>query len=202
MAEFYQSIITEKSYKYLQELARKFKFILIGGWAVFLRAKTLKSKDIDMIISYDELDKLKSEFDVFKNDRLKKYEIKKEEVDVDIYLPHFSELGFPVEEIPSQTQSIEGFTVPLSEILLILKLQAFIGREGSNKGKKDLIDIFSLLKNSTINWGNYNKVIKKYNLENINLKLKEILKNTRSIPELDLLDHKISKLKKQILQNL
>ena len=52
MAEFYHELITEKSFKILQDLRKKIKFILIGGWAVFLYARTLKSKDIDIIIDY------------------------------------------------------------------------------------------------------------------------------------------------------
>src|SRR3989338_4021762 len=99
MTEFYHNLITEKSFKILQDLRKKFKFILIGGWAVFLYAKALKSKDIDIIIDYDELQKLKNDYDVAKNDRLKKYEIKIEEIDVDIYLPYFSELGLKVQEV-------------------------------------------------------------------------------------------------------
>ncbi|MDP2947144.1 MAG: hypothetical protein Q8N88_03435 [Nanoarchaeota archaeon] len=202
MAEFYQNIVTEKSFKYLQELVKNFKFILIGGWAVFLHAKTLKSKDIDIIIDYEELEKFREKFDVFKNERLKKYEVKKEEVDIDIYLPHFSRLGFPVEDIKKYTQSIEGFTVPLSEVLLILKLHALMGREGSNKGSKDLIDIFSLLKSSEINWKNYNKIIRDYDLKKTNIKLKEAVRGAKAIPELNLLNHKISKLKKSILTEI
>ena len=54
MTEFYHDLITEESFKILQEFGKKFKFILIGGWAVFLYAKSLKSKDIDIVIDYDE----------------------------------------------------------------------------------------------------------------------------------------------------
>ena len=97
--EFYHNLITDKSFKILQDLRKKFDFILIGGWAVFLYTKSLKSKDIDIILDYDELEKIRKEFNLFKNERLKKYEIKIDEVDVDIYLPFFSKLGMPVEEI-------------------------------------------------------------------------------------------------------
>lgn len=43
---YYNELITEKSWKKLQELKRKYKFILIGGWAVYVYTKTLKSKDV------------------------------------------------------------------------------------------------------------------------------------------------------------
>lgn len=54
MKEFYHSLITEKSFKSLQELSKDFNFVLMGGWAIFLYTRALKSKDIDIIIKYDE----------------------------------------------------------------------------------------------------------------------------------------------------
>jgi len=202
MPEFYHDLITEKSFKILQDLKRKFKFVLIGGWAIYLYAKALKSKDIDIIIDYDELEKLKKEFNVSKNERLKKYEVKIEEVDIDIYLPFFSNLGFPVEEIKNYCQSIEGFLAPLPEILIILKTGTYFERRETIKGSKDLIDIFSLLKEGQINWKTYKEIIEKYNLNEMNDKLKKIISSQRVIPELNLLNHQISKLKKEVLKNL
>lgn len=136
MAEFYHDLITEKSFEILQQLKKKLNFILIGGWAIFLYSKTLKSKDIDLIVDYDELEKIRKDFQLFKNERLKKYEIRIGEIDVDIYLPHFSKLGFPAEEIRNYTQSVEGFIVPVPEILLILKTIALTERKGTAKGGK------------------------------------------------------------------
>jgi len=202
MSEFYHGLITEKSFKTLQQLRKKFRFILIGGWAVFLYTKVLKSKDIDIILDFDELGKFKKEFDVFKNDRLKKYEVKIEEIDIDIYLPHFSKLGFSVQEIKNYCQSIEGFLVPIPEILLILKTFTLNERKGTNKGKKDLIDIFSLLKKEKINWQKYKDIIKKYKLQKVNQELKKIITSVTSIPELNLLNHQISRIKKKLLKNL
>lgn len=202
MPEFYHNLITEESFKILQELKKKFKFILIGGWAVFLYTKSLKSKDIDIIIDYDELGKIKKEYDVFKNDRLKKYEIKIKGIDVDIYLPHFSDLGLKAEKIQNYYQSVEGFLVLVPEVLLILKIYAYNGRKGTTKGRKDLIDIFSLLKNAEIDWRKYKEIIKKYNLEKLNDDFKNLVSSAKTIPELNLLSHKISKLKKETLNNL
>ena len=53
--EYYQNIITAKSFQILQALKRQYDFILIGGWAVFLYTRTLKSKDIDIIVDYPAL---------------------------------------------------------------------------------------------------------------------------------------------------
>ena len=202
MPGFYHDLITEKSFKILQDLRKKFKFILIGGWAVFLYARALKSKDIDIIVDYDELEKIRKEYALFKNDRLKKYEIKTEETDIDIYLPYFSDLGLKPEEIQNYCQSIEGFLAPVAEILLILKVCAYLERKGSVKGGKDLIDIFSLLKNVKIDWQKYTELIKKYGQEKLSEEFKNLVSGQRAIPELDLSEHKISRLKKEILQRI
>lgn len=202
MPEFYHELITEKSFKILQDLKRKFNFVLIGGWAIFLYSKALKSKDIDLIVDYDELEKIRQDFQLFKNERLKKYEIKIGEIDVDIYLPYFSKIGFPVEEIKNYTQSVEGFIVPSPEILLILKTITLMERKGTTKGRKDLIDIFSLLKEEKINWQKYKELIEKYNLKEIDGEFKKLISSQDAIPELNLLNHKISKLKKAVSKNL
>jgi len=62
MPEFYQDLIIEKSYKLLQDLKREFDFILIGGWAVFLYTKALKSKDIDLVVQYEALEQLRKKY--------------------------------------------------------------------------------------------------------------------------------------------
>ena len=197
--EFYHDLITEKSFKILRQLKGKIKFILIGGWAVFLYTKSLKSKDIDIILDYDQLEKIKNEFNVFKNERLKKYEIKIEEIDIDIYVPYFSNLGLPVEEIQKYSQSIEGFLVPIPEVLLILKIYAFKNRKGRTKSRKDLIDIFSLIIGEKINWQSYKNLIKKYNLKNLDQELKNLISSTISIPELNLTEHQMSRLRKRLI---
>lgn len=202
MQEFYHDLTTKKSFEALQDLKRKFKFILIGGWAVFLYTRALKSKDIDLILDYDELEKFKREFEVSKNERLKKYEAKIDEIDIDIYLPFYSDLGLAVEEIQKYCQSREGFLLPLPEILLILKTYVFKERQGTTKGKKDLIDIFSLLMKDLIDWQKYKDLVKKYNLQGFNQELKNLISSQTAIPELGLLNHQISKLKKKTLKNL
>jgi len=95
--EFWNSLLTEKSWNILQEIKGKFDFILIGGWASYLWTKTHKSKDIDIIIDLKTLYKIKNEYKLIKNDRLKKYEIKFGEIDVDIYVPYYSKLSLPIE---------------------------------------------------------------------------------------------------------
>src|SRR3989344_4833922 len=141
MKEYYQNFVREKSFQLLKKLQAEYYFILIGGWAVFFYTHALKSKDIDIIVDFDELDKLKKIHQVNKNERLKKYEINFGEFDVDIYLPFYSQFCLPVEYIQEHLNSIEGFTIPKIEILLILKQQAYQARRGSAKGEKDKLDI-------------------------------------------------------------
>jgi len=200
--EYYQNLITEKSFKVLQDMRRKYKFILIGGWAVFLYTHSLKSKDIDMIIEYEELEKLKTEFDLNKNDRLKKYEIIVDEIDIDLYLPFYSNPGIKAEEIKNYLNSLEGFSVPKPEILLTLKQKAYSKRLGSPKGEKDKIDIIGLLLNLDLDFKLYKKILKKYNMENYAKNLKNLLNLTTEVPELKLNQFKYSKLKKKVLEQL
>ena len=143
MTEYWNESLTKASWESLQTFSKEYDFILIGGWAVYLWTKQHKSKDIDIVIGFNTLGKLKKDFDVTKNDRLKKYEIQKDKFDVDIYVKYYSELGFPLEDI--EVTKIEGFTVPILEDLIILKQNAEIDRRGSVKGKKDAIDILSML---------------------------------------------------------
>lgn len=202
MPEFYHDLITEKSFRLLQTLRRKYDFTLIGGWAVFFYAQSLKSKDVDIIVGYETLGKLRRDFELIKNERLKKYEIKVEEIDVDVYLPHYSNLGLPAEEIQKNTRAIEGFTLPVPEILLILKTYALKQRAGTAKGRKDLLDIFSLLAEQTMNWRAFKKLIERHNLKTLTQGLKTAIQEQSAIPELGLSEHKLARLKKKIMAEL
>ena len=198
--EFYHNIITEKSFKILQALKRQYNFILIGGWAVFLFAGSLKSKDVDIILDYDELAKLKDEYDVIKNERLKKYEVKMEEVDIDIYLPHYSDLGIKVEEVKERTVLRNGFRLPWLEVLFLLKLYAWQSRQGSVKGRKDELDIFSLAMLPEFNWNRYLSLIKDYNFENYHNSFVSLLRDAKNVKELNVNEQKMAKIRKEILK--
>lgn len=200
--EFWHDLITERSFQLLQDLRKKYQFILIGGWAVFLYTHTLKSKDLDIVIEYEELGKLRRDFLVTKNERLRKYEIKQEGIDIDIYVPFYSNPGLPAEEIKNYLTSREGFTVPAPEILLILKQKAYHERRDSPKGEKDKIDIFALLSLETLDWKSYNKVLKKCGQENFREDLLQLLKTTPEVKELNLTRQKTSEIKKDILRKL
>ncbi len=163
MTEYWNESLTKASWESLQKFSKKYDFILIGGWAVYLWTKQHKSKDIDIVIDFETLGQLKLDFDVTKNPRLKKYEIQEERFDVDIYVKYYSELGFPLEKM--EVTGIEGFTVPVSEDLLILKQRAEMDRRDSVKGKKDAIDILSILIYGDTVHEKYLSKLKSYDLD-------------------------------------
>lgn len=200
--QFYNDLITQKSFDYLQRMKKKHKFILIGGWAVYLYSKSLKSKDIDIIIDYKVLAKMKEAGEVVKNDRLSKYEINAGYFDVDIYVPHYSKLGIEAEEIQSFVVSREGFDVPALEVLFLMKLFAWHNRRGSTKGQKDELDIFSLATLPEFDWKKYADFVKRFNFSQYSEEFIGLLKNTRSIKELDINEQKMAKIRKRILAEL
>ena len=199
--EFWNSQLTEKSWEILQDLKKKYDFILIGGWAIYLWTKQQKSKDIDIVVSISELQKLKQE-NLSKNDNLRKYEIKRGEIDVDIYVSHFSKLIIPPEYIENYISKIEGFSVISKEALLVLKQGAEIERRNSPKGEKDKIDIMSLLFFSDINFNVYKAILKKYSLEHFIDSLISILKAFKDYNSINLTPREFKKTKENILRNL
>ncbi|MEK7494992.1 MAG: hypothetical protein AAB788_04030, partial [Patescibacteria group bacterium] len=199
---FYQQFLTDKSFFLLTELKKQFKFTLIGGWAVYFYTNSLKSKDIDMIVDFSELEQLRKEFPIEKNERLKKYQIKIEEIDIDIYMPFYSDLGLPVEEIIKKTTLVNGFVLLEKEVLLITKLKAYQDRGASVKGQKDLIDIISLVLLEDFDFKYLSNLIKKYCLEKYSAVLKKLISETKEVAELNLNQHTFAKKKKKLLEQV
>jgi len=163
--EFWNDISTRKSWELLKQLNKKHRFIVIGGWAIYLWTNALKSKDIDIILTdWEDLEKIKENYEPKKNDRLKKYEIIVSDIDVDIYLPHYSQMAIPCEQLTKMYTIKEGFKVLKSEPLLVLKQQAQSDRKDSIKGQKDRVDILSLLLSKTIDFKEYRQLLKNYNI--------------------------------------
>lgn len=61
--EYYHDLVTQKSWKELQNLNKLLDFVLIGDWAAYLYTKTLKSKDIDIIVDFDTLSLLRKQIE-------------------------------------------------------------------------------------------------------------------------------------------
>ena len=202
--EFWNSILTEKSWNKLQDLRKeKFKFILIGGWAAYLYTGQHKSKDIDIIIpDFNNLEVLKREYNLIKNDNLRKYEIKMDEIEIDIYLQYYSRLSIPLEDVLNKTENVMGFSVVSPEVLLVLKQGAEIDRRDSVKGQKDRIDIMTLLSYSKVDFNKYMLLLKKYKIKHFSKRLKEIIRNFKDIKHLNLNERKYAIIKKRILKEL
>ena len=195
--QYWNSDLTEKSWILLQELQKKYNFILIGGWATYLWTKQQKSKDIDIIVDLKELEKLKQE-NLIKNDRLKKYEIKFEEIDVDIYVPYFSKLTIPIEKIKNYNSKLQGFNVLSKEALLILKQGAELDRRNSIKGEKDRIDIISLLFFTDFDYKIYKSILKENSREFLLDELIKLIRNFNDYNSLNLAPNEFKKIKKKI----
>ena len=140
-------------------------------------------------------------YDVSKNERLKKYEARRGEVQIDVYLPHYSFLGIPVEDLMQHSSSLEGFTVLKKEWLFILKLYVLSQRVRSVKGEKDFLDLLSLFQ-SGLNETPILKIIKKYSLEKTLDLFIGLLNERTHVPELNLNPHTYKKIKTEILKSL
>lgn len=198
--EYYHNFITQKSWEELILLKEKIDFVLIGGWAVYLYAKTLKSKDIDIIVDFDQLTILEKHYQLSKNERLRKYEARKEEIEIDVYLPHYSQLGIPVEDLQKQAENIEGFQVLSPAYLLVLKIYTLSVRGRSPKGRKDFLDIISLIMAQKDVLSKARDIIEQYAMQEQLKIFLDFLKENSQIAELNLTSHHFVKLKKKIIK--
>ena len=200
---YWNELVTQRSWEKLQEMKRKkLHFVLIGGWAIWLYARSHKSKDIDIIVDFEELNKLKQMFNLKKNDRLKKYEFYLDEIDVDVYVQHFSRLSLPTEEAAKKTKEIEGFTVVSQETLLILKQGAEKARGKSEKGLKDRLDIMELLLKTEVDFSEYNKMLQKHGLQEFKQRLVETVQSFKEGKYLNLNPRELKKSKQQLLKRI
>ena len=202
--EFWNELITKASWEKLLEINQRYEFILIGGWATYLWTKKHKSKDIDIVVDYSELQKFNAEFRLEKNERLKKYEIKLDDFDIDIYLPKFSKLSLPVEVLSKYKVKIEGINTISSEALVVLKQGAEIARRGSIKGRKDQIDLLTILTSSDFDIKKYSEFITKYRLERYKEELINVVKNfsKNDLAYVGFNEHYFSKWKKEFLRKI
>ncbi len=173
--EYWNDIITEKSFEVLQKIKKEFYFILIGGWAAYLYTKALKSKDVDIIVNFNQLEKIKLKYNIKKNENLRKYELIIDNIEIDIYVPFYSKLIIPLDKI--STTKIESFNVINAEELLILKQGAILDRGESEKGFKDKVDVLALLFNCDLDFNKYLNIIKENNKESLLNELISLIKN-------------------------
>jgi predicted nucleotidyltransferase len=196
---YYHNLVTQKSWEELQRLNKTAEFILIGGWAIYLYTKTLKSKDIDILVEFDELAVLAKHYRLHKNERLKKYEAVKGEIQIDIYLPHYSRIGIPVEDLKPHTVNLESFCLLKPEYLLALKVYTLRRRARTPKGRKDFADIVALIQADIVDWQKFLALLDKHKLQSHLEYFRQLLDEYYELPELNLNRHHFSKLKKDFL---
>lgn len=144
--EVYHSSISERSWRALLELQKRYEFVVIGGWGAWLYTHAVKSRDIEIIVGYQTLSQLRREYEIRKNERLERYEIECDGFDIEIYIPYYStSLVIPPEIVCQHIRVIDGFRVPEPPILLALELGAWSERRNSLRGEKGKRDIQSLL---------------------------------------------------------
>ena len=160
--EFWNSEITNDSWNELLVLSRTYNFILIGEWAIYLYTKLHKSRDMDIVVDYDQFWVLSKDFQLRKNPSVRRYEIKFRKFDIYIYTPFYSRLTVPVQDLINNFTIIENIKVPKIEELLILKLGAFDERVDSIKGQKDRLDIAGLVFYSSVDYARFTELLNKY----------------------------------------
>jgi len=201
--QYWHELVTFKSWEKLQELkAKKLEFVLIGGWACYLWAKSHKSKDIDVLVDLAELARLKAEFSLKKNTRLKKYEFSMDGISIDVYVLFYSKFVLPAEYVVKNTVMLDGFRVPKPEVLLLLKQQAELERKHSEKGLKDRIDIIDLLVKSNFDFEKYLNIVEEFGLLEYWKRLVEIVNSFREASYLGMGIQELKREKKRIIAAL
>ncbi len=202
--DYWSETVTRKSWEVLIQLTGiPLRFVLIGGWAAYLWSRTQKSKDVDIVLEDNAgLAVLKERFELKKNDRLRKYEIVIGEIDVDIYLPYYSRLALPCEELLGHATVIEGIHVVRPEALLILKQGAELARSSSPKGMKDRIDIMALLTSAGVDWKAYAALVSKHRLDGYPSRLRQIVQTFSEGRYLGLDPRRLRKEKERIIGEL
>lgn len=174
----------ERSWRVLGELKGFADFVLIGGWGVYLWARKLKSRDIDVYIDQKNFYKLQSEltlrgYALKRNVRLLKFEALITDVEVDIYTPFMSRLAVPCLDVFERKlySVVDGFKVAFPEVLLLLKAQVARERWHAEKGLKDRVDILSLLKFADVKRDVLEQMLKEYDVQH---KLRDTIKRVIS----------------------
>jgi len=183
--EIWNEKALEKSEKVLNQLKEIADFVLIGGWAVYLLTKAIKSLDIDVYINFNDFFSAQSKLAekgifISFNQRLKKYSTKIEEVEIDIYTPDQCNLIVPCKDIFNNKwfEIIEGFKVIKSEPLLLLKLSSEFSRKNKLKGFKDRVDILALITKLDIDIKFLRSLFDRYNATKLKSRLLAIIKDS------------------------
>ena len=164
MSEFYRDAQVRGAQAVLARLQQVVPdAIVLGGWAVYLYARGQRSTDVDIFVDFGGLGRLQQEFGpaLTKNNNFRKYELIIDRVEVDVFVEHLSNSGVAIEKLVEPARAMMGFRVINPEGLLVLKLCAWIDRQGRTKGDKDEADVLSLLAATPLDWARYREILPK-----------------------------------------
>lgn len=120
--------------------------VVIGGFAVRAHGAKRLSLDGDIMVTHSTHGELRDQFTLFKNPRLGKEQFSTPfGAEIDVYVEDQHKLRIPFDEIQAYVEKRNGLWVACAEHLLILKLDALRDRRHSDKGAKDIEDIFVLV---------------------------------------------------------
>lgn len=121
--------------------------VFIGGVAVAIYARSLlpemveASHDADFYLSRQDATMLRERYPMTNNRRLMKSSVTVEGQDLDVYVEHSHALAIPYDQLFAFSRVLDDVRVAALEHLLVLKIDAALGRIGSDKGQKDLRDL-------------------------------------------------------------
>jgi hypothetical protein len=145
--------VWSKLWSGIRELSEQFdRIVFIGGVAVWLHVEHAQgasvpaefSHPIDFYISREDLGTLRDIEEVTKNTRLHKRQVIKQGIDFDVYVEGESALLVGYQDVDRASELIDAIRVASIEHLLVLKLDAYQSRKGSQKGLKDERDLIRL----------------------------------------------------------
>ena len=128
--------------------------VLIGGLAVEARMTSARvgrswvtawSRGIDLMASMDDIARARRDEEVVRNLRLRRHEIRKPHVRVDVYVDREHGLCVPYSEVWAHRVVLGGISIACVGHLIALKTAAVLGRGASSKGAKDADDLARLL---------------------------------------------------------
>jgi len=210
--ELWNEKAIEKSERVLNQLKEIGEFVVIGGWAVYLLTRAIKSLDIDIYMNFEDFFGVQSKlaergiFITF-NQRLKKYGTKIEEVDIDIYTPDQCNLTVPCKDVFDNKwlEVVEGFKIIKTEPLLLLKLSSEFSRKNKLKGFKDRVDILALITKLDIDTKFLGSLFDRYNAAKLKSRLLTIIKESSEeynyAFQKKIIPSKLKKIKRELLGN-
>lgn len=138
----------------IQELSGLFPdgIVFIGGVAVLLHVQDQQlpdrfvefSHDGDFYVSLADFADLRDLEEVTANRRLDKHQIVKNGFEYDVYLENHNRLLVKYVDVVAASKVIDGIRAAALEHLLVLKLDAWLARQGSAKGSKDERDLIRI----------------------------------------------------------